>query len=202
MSDTDFNTLFQQAVDGYDKAYLDAESAIYAQGDTAKQGLLAKQADTNLTPFARFIAATLADAMGGANKTYTGLDTAVTALEERLRDTPLGTPPADITAGTMSVQSKDLSDLIALRLVKETAWPGWRALGAVIYLGYYATATVLPALEQFCADLTSGKHTALGDPSGEDAKAVIEQLDEAVRLITIVIEEEHRKGTPTTTPST
>lgn len=200
MSDTDFNTLFQQAVDSYDKAYLDAENAIYAQGDTARQALLAKQGDTNLTAFAGFVAATLADAMDGANKTYTELDAAITALAAQVKDTPLGTPPADIVSGTMSVHSKELSDLLALHLVKETEWPSWRALGAIIYLGYYATSPVLPALEQFCADLKAGKHTALGGETSADNEAIIEQLDEAVRMITIVIKEEAKKTEGTQTP--
>lgn len=194
MSDTDLNTLFQQAVEGYGKAYLDAESAIYAQGETAKQTLLAKVADTSLTPFARFIAATLADALGGAAQTYAKLDAAVGALEDSLRGTPLGTPPADIAAGTMTAESQNLSDLLALHLVKETDWPSWRALGAIIYLGYYAGSSVLPALEQFRADLKSGKHPALGEDTGEATDSIIAHLDEAANLVRIVIQDEAFKA--------
>lgn len=184
MSDTtDLNTLFQQAVTGYDEAFLSAESAITAEGEAAGKFLADKIAEKDLPPFTVFTATALAEGISGKAKLFQDAMKDVANYADFAAKTPLGTPPSDTAAGTIVAYSTELSDLVALHMVKETQWPYWKTLAAIIYLGYYADASVLPALNQFIQDMEAGKHA----PEVAN-KAASDNLLEAARNVLIVIE--------------
>lgn len=194
MPNTDLNTLFQQAVNGYDKAFLDAESAITAEGETATQFLSTKQADASLSDFEHFIAATLADSIAGAGTKYAAAVTAIQAKQKRARQTPVGTPVPDTIAGLYSIQGADITDLVALHLVKERQWPHWMSMAAIIYLGYYAGPSVLPAFDQFMADLNANKRVLDNTLLQTQTNPVFNTLVESMELVRIVIKDDTYKS--------
>lgn len=198
MADTTPTEWFQKALSAYGQNYLDAEKALRAGGETTATALQKIAADAKQTPLARFMAATIANWGANQGANFDAAMNSLDSLAEHAAKTPLGTPPPDTAASEIALFD-DISDFVALRTLKETDWPYWKAMTAIIYLGYYATASVLPALEQFCTDLKSGKHTGLGGTSAADNEAIVEQLVEAVQLITIVIKDE--KSKPTTPKS-
>ena len=188
MSDTtDLNTLFQQAVSGYDETFLNAESAIYAQSEAAGQFFSNKLAEKDLPPFTVFTATALAEGIGGKAKLFQNAMADMANYEAFAAKTPLGTPPSDTAAGTIVAYSTELSDLVALHMVKELQWPYWKTLAAIIYLGYYADASALPALDQFIQDVEAGKHTPK-----VGGKAASDKLLEAAKNVCIVIDADTR----------
>lgn len=190
MADT--NQLFQQAVNDYDRAYLDAEAELRAGGESTAIILQQIAADKNQPPLARFIAASIAAWIDGKGNNYEIAMNSLGGLVAHAERTPKGLPSPDVAAGRLA-RFDDISDFVALRLLKETDWPQWKVMAAVMYLGFWATDTVLPALDQFRMDLKSGKRKALGDPLDEQTQAVIEKLDEAAGLVRIVIADESFK---------
>lgn len=192
MSDTDLNTLFQQAVDGYAKAFLDAESAIYAQGDTAATFLATKAADQTQPPFVRFVAATLADGVKGTTKVY---QSAMGRLDDRMKNlsrTPVAHPRPESVAALFSAHGETLTDMVALHLVKEVQWPNWLSLAAIIHLGHYAGPSVLPAFDQFKQDLDAGKRP-LGRTLEQSPGSPLANLAEAMNAVRVVIEADAKK---------
>lgn len=188
MADTDLNALFKQAVDGYGQDFLDAEKALYAQGDAAKSLLRTQQDDQKQSAFARFVAKTLADGIEGTHDLYGKAMTAIQADEKRLSRTPLGNPTADTVAGTIAAYSPKLCDMVALHLIKELRWAFWMQNAAVIYLGYYADASVLPAFDQLKADIKSGKRNPTGINLETDSGPFFTRLEETMDLVRVVIE--------------
>lgn len=190
MSDTDMNTLFTQVVNENGAAFLKGESALLAQGDTAVEFLRGKQADSGATSLARFIAATLADAIGAGANAYADAMEEIDTMVSECEQTPRGTPTPDSVAGTLKAHSENLSGLAALHLLKETDWPYWKAMGAIVYIGYFGESSALPALQQYSDNLTEEKLS----PLSEQANDVIEQLTEAIQLISIVIKNDDFKS--------
>lgn len=111
------------------------------------------------------------------------------SMANRAAESPRGLPSPDAAAGRLA-RFSDISDFVALRMLKETDWPEWKVLASIIHLGHWGTASVLPAIDQFRADLTSGKRPVLGDITNEQTQATIEKLDEAAQLVAIVIKDE------------
>jgi len=190
MTETDMKTLFQQAVDGYGKAYLDTESAIIAQGETATKFLAGKLSDSSLPPFTVFIATTLADSIENTGEVLKTANMAITEKVDRAARSPLGNPRPDAIAGVWAAFGDKLTNIVALHLVKNLQWPHWKSLAAIIYLGYYADASVLPALDQFKADIKGGKR---GPVETEPYTSPAAALDQAMDNVRITIEADAKK---------
>jgi hypothetical protein len=181
--------IFDKALNAYGADYLAAEKELRAGGTSTASSLQQIAADTTQTPLARFVAGTIAAWIDGKGSNYEVAMSGLDGLAARAAKTPSGTPAADVAAGRLK-HYDDIANFVALRLLKETDWPQWKVLAAVVYLGYWGTASVLPALEQFRSDLKAGKRPALGDLLDVKTKGVIEQLDGAAELVRIVIEDE------------
>lgn len=189
MADTTTDELFQKALTSYGQDYLIAEKALRAGGETTATALKLIAADTKKTPLTRFIAATIAAAISGQADEFDAAMDGLDNLATYTAKTPLGVPSPDTAASELTLYS-DFSDFAALRLLKEIDWPEWKVMTVIVYLGYYATSSVSPALDQFRADLKDGKRPALCAESDEQTNAVIAKLDEAAQLVAIVIKDD------------
>lgn len=189
MADTTPTEWFQRALSAYGQDYLAAEKALRGGGDAALTVLNQVAADTTQTPLARFIATTLANVSGDRGAACDSALSALNGLEVHAGKTPRSVPDVEIAAGRLS-RFGDITDFIALRMLKETEWPEWKVMAAIVYLGYWAGASVLPALDQFQADLKAGQRANIGDDVDEETQDIIAKLDEAAQLVRIVIEDE------------
>lgn len=193
MADATPTELLQKTLNTYGQDYLDAEKALRAGGETTATALKQFSANSKQPPLTRFIAATIAAWIDGKGANY---DTAMQVLAvtaEHAAHTPRGTPSPDTAAAKLELFD-DISDFVALRMLKETDWPEWKVLAAIVYLGYWGTASVLPAIDQFRADLKNGNRPQLGDILNKQTDSVIEKLDEAAGLVRLVIQDETFKA--------
>ena len=202
MADTTTTELFNQALTTYRQDSLNAEKALRAGGAQTASDLKNIAADQKQTPLARFIATTIAAWIDDGGALFEAAMDALNTAAQRAAKTPVGVPEPDLAASELELFD-NIYNFVALRLLKETDWPQWKMLTAIIHMGHWAMASVLPALDQFSADLKSGKHTNLGGTSDAGNAEIVKQLVEAVDLVCIVIKEEAKKAddTPPTKPS-
>jgi len=189
MADTSVTELFKTAVTSYGKNYLDAEQALRAGGTATATELQKIQADTSQTPLTRFIAGTIADWANGKGGSFDAALKTLANVQTRASKTPRNVPLADTAAAKLQLFD-DIENFLALRMLKEIDWPAWQVMAAIVYLGYWGTSSVIPALYQFQADLKSGMRTGLGDQMGKETAAVIDRLNEAASLVLLVINDE------------
>ncbi|MCR4376467.1 MAG: hypothetical protein NUV50_00020 [Rhodospirillales bacterium] len=189
MADTTPSEWFQKALTAYGQNYLDAEQALRSGGEATATVLKQIVMDPKQAPLAQFIAATITAWIEGKGDNYQIAINGLSGLQVRAEQTILSAPSADVAAGRLA-RFDDISDFIALRMLKETDWPEWKVLAAIVYLGYWGTGSVLPAIDQFRADLKNGTRPQLGDILNEQTDSVIEKLDEAASLVRIVIQDE------------
>jgi hypothetical protein len=140
--------LFQQAYSLVGRPYLRCEQMLRDRGDEALTFLRQKQ-DEAEDPFEQFMAATIADWIEGKGEEFRPAMAQLDELEIQVKRTPAGAPRADIVEGVLTQFAEDrLVNFIALRLVKETYWPLWKSLGAILYLEQHRATSALPALER------------------------------------------------------
>jgi hypothetical protein len=76
----------------------------------------------------------------------------LTAMEARLKRTPMRTPRPDVVARVLTQMGADrLVPFLALRLAKERAWPAWKALGVLLYLQRFQQPWILAPLSRYAA---------------------------------------------------
>jgi hypothetical protein len=140
---------FRIACTSRDETYLEAERLL-CQPDPVRLETLRRQVTTAADPVARSLAAFFADWAEKGNLDYPRALAYLDAAEERFRDTPLGAPRQDICAADLTAYFGDrLAVFLAVRLLKQPAWPPWKVMTAVTYLYNHPKTESLPPLIRY-----------------------------------------------------
>lgn len=127
------NVVFQTATRATGEAYLKAEQELRDGGEEAGPTLRANR--LNPDPVAGLLARVLLNWAGPTEPDYDAALQYLDTLPAYVAETPIGTPsPSGVAAYLEKHFEGRVTDLLALRLVKEPDWPHWRVVGVLLYL--------------------------------------------------------------------
>jgi hypothetical protein len=153
---------FRIACAATDGPYLAAESLL-CRPDPAALETLRRHRETAADPVARSLAALLAGWAESGEAVYLRALAYLDAAEERYRDTPLGAPRQDICAADLTAYFGDrLALFLAVRLLKQPAWPAWKVMTALTYLYDHRKPESLPPLIRYAAEAPVAASRAAG----------------------------------------
>ncbi len=133
--------------------YLEAERALLAAPGAA--GELAKVAALATDAVEAFLARVLGQWIESRREDYGQAITYLDRKNEQFQHSPLGAPRWDVCARDLVAYfGAGLSDFLALRLLKEPAWPKWRVMTAHTYLYDVGQPESLPPLVRLVAETT------------------------------------------------
>ena len=154
--------LFDKAVNSTGQQYLDAEQALFSAGAPVT-GVL-QQNLQNPDPVASLIARVLLDWKQGRGEEFNRANEYLNGLPNRLARTPITAPPPVGVAGYLSQNfGPRVAEFLAVRLLKEGGWPGWRTAGVLLYLRQQAVPSTTAALIRFASqtDNSAWRDTAV-----------------------------------------
>lgn len=175
---THYETVFQSAVDGRGRTYLDAEAELLAGGSEASTLLTTRANDPGASAQARFIAATLAAALAGAWDPADGPLKALDDYEKFVAPRERRRPRPAVAGGLLMAYPK-CAGTLALRLMKQDDWPEWKQLAVLSYLATHLDPAARPALQAFTATTGSAPARAYA----AQILAAADQLAAQVRAI-------------------
>jgi len=142
------DALFEQALVSEDEAYRLAEERLLDEADT---DALQRQL-SHPDPVGRLMAAVLLQSAEGAGDDFRKATEYLERAERRFAETVAGTPPVRGIVDNLSrTFDGRLADFLALRLVKESEPPPWRALATLGYLERHPSPTSNDAVIRFAA---------------------------------------------------
>ena len=134
--------------------YLALEERIRGGGEEAVAALRRHLADPD--PVRQLMARTLLAWMEGRAPECPAALEFLDNLAARLAKTPVGNPPPVGVAAELADRfGPRAAECLALRLVKETAWPHWRVMGVIFYLKNQKVPATTSALIRFAATTTN-----------------------------------------------
>lgn len=146
----DIEALFERAVASEDEAYQRAEDRLRAALGEAAPTLRAKLSHTD--PVGRLTARVMLEWAEASGDDFEKANQYLDVLAQRFSQTAAGMPPARAVVQTLSARfGSRLSELLALRLVKQTTWPSWRVMTALGYLDQHKNPATTDALIRFAA---------------------------------------------------
>ena len=148
--------LFRAAITSVGEDYLNAEQALRAGGANAMAAMQQGLADSNL--IAPLLMRVLTRWIEQNPPEYQAALDYLDALPQRLARTPITKPsPSGVAAYLTKHFKGNVTDLLALRLLKAVDWPHWRAAGVLLYLQEQKDPQITAALIRF-AGQTSDSH--------------------------------------------
>jgi hypothetical protein len=142
------DALFERALVSEDEAYRQAEGRLREVADTAALERQLSHPD----PVGRLIAAVVLESAGATGDDFTKATEYLDRAERRFAETVAGTPPVRGIVDNLSrTFDGRLADFLALRLVKESEPPPWRALVTLAYLERHPSPTANDAVIRFAA---------------------------------------------------
>ena len=162
--------LFDKAVNSTGQQYLDAEQALLSAGAPVT-GVL-QQNLQNPDPVASLIARVLLDWKQGRGEEFNRANEYLNGLPNRLARTPITAPPPVGVAGYLSQNfGPRVAEFLAVRLLKEGGWPGWRTAGVLLYLRQQAVPSTTAALIRIPPSGTCSISCPRGEATGTRATA-------------------------------
>jgi hypothetical protein len=140
--------LFERALASEDEAYRLAEERLRDVADTAALQRQLSHPD----PVGRLMAAVLLESTEAAGDDFRKATEYLERAERRFSETVAGTPPVRGIVDNLSRTFEGrLANFLALRLVKESEPPPWRALVTLAYLERHPSPTANDAIIRFAA---------------------------------------------------
>jgi hypothetical protein len=189
MNEKTIEELFTEATRSVDDAYVARERAQRDRGAAALPHLREEAAHA-ADPFVRFMAKTLGAWIAGEEGADNDAATALLdSLPARFAPTPVREPKPTTTEQDLThLYAGRLTRYLALRLVKEPAWPRWRREAALRYLIRHPDPACLPALARWAGDPARTDldrpfiDYALDAIRAKDSQAVTDALAEETRF--------------------